>query len=116
MIILAPWLVDIITFGFARAITLFPFVFLTQSSDKANTQLINHERIHLRQQLELFIFPFYLLYLGEYIVHRLQGKSHYAAYRTISFEREAYDHEQQLNYLTHRPTFAFRKYFLMSDD
>ncbi|MGB3589349.1 MAG: hypothetical protein WBA23_22580 [Tunicatimonas sp.] len=110
MIILAPRLVKIITFGFARAITLFPFVFLTQTSDKTNAQLINHERIHLRQQLELFIILFYLLYFGEYIVSRLRGKNHRQAYRAISFEREAFGHEQQLDYLAYRPVFAFRKY------
>jgi len=110
MIILAPWLVKIITFGFARAITLFPFVFLTRGSDKANARLINHERIHIRQQLELFIIPFYLLYFGEYLVRRLQGKNHRQAYRAISFEQEAFGHEQQLDYLAQRPVFAFWKY------
>ena len=110
MIILAPRLVKIITFGFARAITLFPFILLTCPGDATNAQLMNHERIHLRQQIELFIIPFYLLYFSEYLVRRLQGKNHYAAYRAISFEQEAYCNEQQLDYLAHRPALAFRKY------
>ncbi|WKN42344.1 hypothetical protein [Tunicatimonas pelagia] len=112
MIILVPWFVKLITFGFARAITFYPFVFLTQANDRSNTRLMNHERIHLRQQLELFIIPFYLLYFGEYLTRRLQGKNHREAYRAISFEREAYDQEVQLDYLANRPIFAFRKYLL----
>ncbi|MEM8969129.1 MAG: hypothetical protein AAGE93_22115 [Bacteroidota bacterium] len=110
MIIFAPWFVNGITFGFARAITLFPFVFLTRVKDKTNAQLINHERIHLRQQLELFVIPFYLLYFVEYILRRLKGSDHRQAYRAISFEQEAFNHEQQLDYLAFRPAFAFWKY------
>mgnify|MGYP007115111248 CR=1 FL=1 len=51
-----------------RGITVFPFVFLSNSEDKNNAILINHERIHIRQQLELFIIPFFLLYFFEFIL------------------------------------------------
>lgn len=111
MVILAPRLVNFITFGFARAITLFPYVFLKFDSDRRNMTLLNHERIHLRQQLELFIIPFYTLYLLEYLVRRIRSKNHWEAYRAISFEQEAYDHEKQLDYLAHRPVFGFTKYW-----
>lgn len=111
MVVLAPWFVKLITLNFARAITLFPFIFLQRKDDKANQQLINHEQIHLRQQLELFIIPFYLLYLGEYAVGRIRGMSHYEAYRAISFEQEAYGSEFDLDYLATRPVFAFVRYW-----
>jgi hypothetical protein len=111
VIILSPLFVKLITFGFARAITLFPFVFLKYPEDEADQRLINHERIHLRQQLELFVLPFYLLYLGEYFIRRLKGLDHYSAYRSISFEQEAFSHEYQLDYLARRPVFAFVKYW-----
>lgn len=37
---------------------VFPFVFVKYLRDKKNKVFLNHERIHLRQQLELLIFPF----------------------------------------------------------
>lgn len=39
-------------------ITLFPFIVLRQSRMKDDPVLINHEKIHLRQQLELLVIPF----------------------------------------------------------
>jgi len=111
MIVVVPWLVNGITFGFARAITLFPFIFMKRSGDKTNERLINHERIHLRQQLELFIIFFYLLYLGEYLIGRIRGLNHRKAYYNISFEQEAFGHEYQLDYLARRPVFAFVQYW-----
>ena len=37
-------------------------MFLKQKDMIANVILINHERIDLRQQLELLVLPFYLIY------------------------------------------------------
>lgn len=111
MIVFAPWLVNGITLGFARAITLFPFIFLKRSNDKTNQRLVNHERIHLRQQLELFIIPFYVLYLVEYLLGRIRGFGHRRAYYAISFEQEAFGHEYHLDYLARRPVFAFVQYW-----
>ena len=36
-----------------RGLAVFPFVFVKQALDKKNEVFVNHERIHLRQQLEL---------------------------------------------------------------
>ncbi len=87
---------------------LFPFILVRQPNP--GPILINHERIHLRQQLELGILPFYLWYGLEYLIRRLQYRRHYAAYRNISFEREAFAHETDLTYLSHRAWFAFWPY------
>ena len=91
-----------------EGIALFPFVLVRPA--RPNAVLLNHERIHLRQQVELGILPFYVWYLLEYTYWRLRGRSHYGAYLAISFEREAYDQETDLNYLTNRPLWAFRQY------
>src|SRR5690606_40744118 len=72
-------------------ITLFPFVFLKDRSFKEDLVLVNHERIHLKQQLELLVLPFYLIYCLEFLVRLFQYKSWHLAYRNISFEREALD-------------------------
>lgn len=110
MLIHAPLLVRVITGNFARAITLYPFVFIRNKTDQDNPVLLNHENIHLRQQRELFILPFYLCYLLEYTIGRCKGKTHFQAYRHISFEQEAYAHEQDVEYLKRRKRLAFRKY------
>lgn len=91
-------------------ITLFPFIIIQRKEDKKNAVLINHERIHLRQQLELLILPFYILYLMEYFLNLVYYKNTHKAYRSISFEREAYDNEDNFNYLKNRGLFSFLNY------
>lgn len=91
-------------------ITLFPFVFVKHAQLKQDKALINHERIHLRQQLELLILPFLLWYWLEFLIRYVHYKSWRQAYRNISFEREAYKHEQDLDYLKNRPFWYFLKY------
>lgn len=71
---------------------------------------MNHERIHLRQQLELLVIFFYIWYAIEFFVRYLDCRDGMLAYRNISFEREAYRREYDLNYLKSRPLWAFRKY------
>ncbi|RKE91990.1 hypothetical protein [Ichthyenterobacterium magnum] len=88
-------------------ITLFPFVVLKSSVLKFNKTLLNHEKIHLRQQLELLVIPFYLFYAIEFIVRLFQFKNWHKAYKNISFEKEAYKNENDLNYLKSRPFLAF---------
>jgi hypothetical protein len=92
-------------------ITIFPFVFLKNKLMKADVVLINHERIHLKQQLELLVLPFFLFYGLEFLVRLFQYKSWYLAYKQISFEREAYTNEKDLNYLKSRPFWNFINYF-----
>ena len=83
-----------------RGLAFFPFIFIP-SSTIIDDELINHEKIHLRQQLELGIIPFYIWYL---IALKRVG------YMNISFEKEAYANENNLTYLKNRHIFAFRKY------
>lgn len=92
-------------------ITIFPFMFLKHKTLKWNKVLINHERIHLRQQIELLILPFFIVYGLEFLIRLVQYKKWVLAYRNISFEREAYGNEKGLNYLQSRPFWAFLKYY-----
>ncbi len=92
------------------AITLFPFIILRQKRDLGNAVLLNHEKIHLRQQLELLILFFYLWYGLEYYYHLFRLRDRFLAYRAISFEREAYAMEHDLQYLENRRFWNFRKY------
>lgn len=108
MFVCNAFLVKIMTGGFARAITLYPFVFVSKKADLHDPVLVNHEKIHLRQQQELLVLPFYVLYLAEYGRGRLKGLSHHEAYRQISFEREAFAHERDMKYLENRKRKAYQ--------
>lgn len=88
-------------------IAIFPFVFLQHKCLKTDVILVNHERIHLRQQLELLIILFYLWYIVEFLIRLLLYKNWSKAYKNISFEKEAYVHEKDLNYLKSRPLWYF---------
>jgi hypothetical protein len=83
----------------AAGMALFPFILLKSARLKSDREIINHEKIHLRQQLELLVFPFYILYLLNYLINLFKYRNHDLAYRNIVFEKEAYDHENDLNYL-----------------
>ena len=100
---------NIIPKGF-RGFTLFPFVFLADKKDRAHAVLLNHERIHIKQQVELLILPFFIWYFFEFLIRLLQYKNRRVAYYNISFEREAYTNEKDLNYLKQRPFWSFLKY------
>lgn len=93
-----------------NGITLFPFIFIQNPEDRNNAVLINHEKIHLRQQLELLVIFFYIWYVVEYYYWYFRLKDSFMAYKYISFEREAYAMEEDLNYLEKRQLFSFWKY------
>lgn len=82
-----------------RGIVIYPFVLFASATP--DEFLLNHELIHLKQIKQHGVLKFYLLYLKEYSQHRLAGKSHDAAYRSISFEKEAYENQHNLQYLSY---------------
>ncbi len=91
------------------AITLFGLVF-TADRRYVDRYVRNHELIHCQQQLEWLYVPFYLLYLGEWLWHLIRLRDCDKAYRAISFEREAYAHERDLDYPDMRRHYAnYRK-------
>lgn len=87
---------------------IFPFVLV--KSKKPSKVLLNHERIHLAQQIELFILPFYCWYFLAYCLNRVKGQKHHQAYRNIIFEKEAYENDENLQYLASRKNWEFIKY------
>lgn len=93
-----------------RGLTLWPFVLLKNKIDKQNIILLNHERIHIRQQLELLIIPFFIWYLLDFLYKWIKYLDRNKAYRNIIFEREAYQNEKDLQFLDRRPFWNFFKY------
>src|SRR5882757_10672858 len=102
----------IIHFPFLKpnGLTFFPFILLKEKQFKNNISLINHESIHLRQQMEMLIIPFYVVYFFHYLLNLVISGSHDIAYRNIVFEREAYDNANNPSYLESRRAYSFFKY------
>jgi hypothetical protein len=90
-----------------------------ETSPTTYNRLITHERIHSAQGRELLWIFFYLLYVLEWLFRLIQyrnarkedgRKDWKAAYRNISFEREACANEAEFIYLKHRKRFAGFRY------
>jgi hypothetical protein len=103
-----PKLIKFLSFGSAQAIALCPFILL---SDKESAEfLIRHEKIHIRQQLELLIIPFYIWYVVEFLIKLIKYKNRHLAYLNISFEQEAYCNHFASGFLKKRKRFNFINY------
>lgn len=121
---------NFIPFPGYKAINLFGVLFVKNNA-KIDEVTINHESIHSAQIAEvmiasvpfalllwlftnvwlgllLVIASYYLWYVIEWLIRLPKGN----AYRSISFEREAYANEDNLTYLETRRRFAFVRYFL----
>lgn len=109
-------------------ITIYPFIFIRKNLPKHidTSELINHEKIHIAQQREFILisvifllflgfkwwsflgyFTFYLWYVLEWFFRLFKKEN---AYRNISFEREAYSNDTNLNYLNKRKPFRWFTY------
>jgi hypothetical protein len=98
----------IIPFKGFSAINLFGVVFARKECGTLHWQTMNHELIHTAQMKELFYIFFYLFYALEWLVKLcFYGNK---AYYHISFEKEAYAHQNDSGYLTGRKKYAFLKY------
>lgn len=93
-----------------RGMTVYPFVILRDKNDTSDLVLVNHEKIHIRQQIELLIIPFFIWYVVAYAVGLVKYRSKALAYRNIIFEREAYINEKDPDYLKKRPLWNFLRF------
>lgn len=113
MMIVSPLFLKILTFNSAKvnAMAIWPIIIFKNIDTKQDSIILNHEKIHHRQQLELVILPFYVLYFSEYFVNLFKYKFvHHQAYMNISFEREAYTNQNNPQYLSNRKFLNHFKY------
>ena len=68
---------------------------------------LNHERIHTAQQRELLFLPFFLWYAAEWLVLMVRYRNRMEAYYRIRFEREAYRHQAEPDYLARRRHYRY---------
>jgi hypothetical protein len=93
--------------------TIFPFIILREDY-KGNPPnvLICHESIHIRQQAELLLIFFAIIYYGHWLFNiikfaiKKETDIVQKAYRNIVFEVESYENDEDLNYLNNRKIFA----------
>ena len=95
---------NIIPFKGFKAINLFGVLFVRNGAAMSDTDL-NHESIHSEQMKELLYVFFYLFYVIEWVIKVVKYKDSGIAYRAISFEREAYMNQGNLEYLLRRKPF-----------
>lgn len=99
---------NIIPFKGFLAINLFGMLFVRNKDDGTNPVVsqstLNHEAIHTAQMKELGYILFYIIYFFEWLVRLFIDAK--AAYRGISFEKEAYGHQDDQDYLSTRRHFA----------
>lgn len=84
-----------------RGCAWFPGIIIV--NDKTNKKLVNHEKIHIYQQLELLYFGFIIMYLF------YNARWNYG-YRNNPFEVEAFGNDDNLDYLKNRKWYAWRKH------
>ena len=94
----------ILPFTGFKAINLFGILFVRKGA-KMSEEDINHESIHSEQMKELLYIFFYLFYVIEWVIKVIKYKDLDIAYRAISFEREAYMNQSNLEYLLRRKPF-----------
>lgn len=85
-----------------RAMSFCGIIFARTSSKPLSKETINHENTHLEQQKELLFIGFFIIYLIEFL---------FKGYYGISFERESYINQNNLNYLKTRKHYSSFKYF-----
>lgn len=96
--------------GNAMAITFYPFLFVRKDT-RNNQELIRHETIHIKQQIELLIIGAWLLYICEFIygkyVKKLDSRQ---AYYFTAMEQEAHRNAMNTRYLSTRAPYSILKY------
>lgn len=100
---------SILPFKGYKRITMLCFIFTRDKSRVTDTD-IRHESIHWEQEKELLIVGFYLWYAFEFIIRLALTWNWHCAYRSVSFEQEAYDWEHAKAYPYVRIRFAWLHY------
>ncbi len=116
------------------ALTILPFVFVRNNMKKMFTKTAErHEKTHALQQMEMLVvgllmtwmmyemdfgwfslsgmFAFFEVYILEWIMKLPFCKFNRSrTYRSVSFEQEAYEHQDEIGYNNVRNHYAWMKY------
>ena len=94
------------------ALTLWPWIIVRESErSKFTPRVERHEETHARQQIECLFVMFIIIYCLEWVVKLPFCKfDSNRAYMSISFEQEAYDHQDEIGYNGVRRHYAWLRY------
>jgi hypothetical protein len=91
-----------------NGMALWPFILIRKDlKGRSLERTLNHERIHLEQQKELLVLPFYVLYVLNYLVNLFYYGNHLYAYYNIVFELEAFENDINNDYLKTRKRYSW---------
>lgn len=115
-----------------KAMTIWPFMFIRKKAVQCglfNETDERHEEIHGEQQKEMLCIgtliaavmvvtncgwwsfialPLFFYWYGiEYVIKLCYYRNSKTAYKNVSFEREAYDHQREIDYLYIRKPFEW---------
>lgn len=85
---------------------LFCIILRYEDSLEEDPYLVNHECIHFRQQQELLWIPFLLIYFFHALYIGVTTWSWKRIWKEVCFEREAYEHEHDYDYLSNRRWYS----------
>ena len=125
---------NIIPFKGSKAVTIWPLIFARKSAKWLKDYEENHEKIHLRQQLEVLVMSvmiilmavlsldlsrwwmltsfgvYYTWYGLEWLIRLAVYRDTHMAYYNIAVEQEAYLNERDMTYLNQRKAFVWVRY------
>ena len=90
-----------------RCVSLCPFIICAKGVDQISLQ---HSMIRFRQQAEMWLVPFLIVYAWYAILRVFKHRNLRLAYYSIPFEAEAHRYKDDLTYLLFRPKQAWRQY------
>lgn len=94
------------------AMTIWPYIIVRYDrKDKFTAKIERHETTHALQQKEMLLVFFFILYGLEWVLKLPFCKfDTERAYMSISFEQEAYEHQEEVYYNEVRRHYAWAKY------
>jgi hypothetical protein len=104
------WMVKLLSFNFASSIVLAPFGIYIDDKNIENDIVINHCKIHWEQQIEMLLIFKFLWQFIEWLAKLPTNLSDINAYLDVSFEREAFANENNLEYLKTRKPYSWINY------
>ncbi len=80
-----------------NGITLYPFIFITQSEKEAKkSRRLHHEWIHIKQIREKGFLYFYTTYILQAFFNLLKYRNIKKAHNNMDFEKEAYSKQKKI--------------------
>ncbi len=99
----------ILPFPGYRAINLFGIIF-ARGDKPLSERTITHETIHTKQMLETLVVGFYVWYLLEFLIKLVICLNWGRAYRSVSFEQEAYSFDGYPDWPSIRSRWFWSRY------